>query len=64
MCVAALIRVLCVHIDNGVSLDVVHVGVFDAQLLAVPLSCADDAGGDGVLQGEGATDGDHKLARP
>lgn len=55
---------MCVtHVDDGVGLDVVYVGVTEAQLLAPPLGGADDAGGDGVLQGEGAANGNHKLPR-
>lgn len=50
------------HVDDGVRLDVVHVRVAEAQLFASPLGGADDAGGDGVLEGERAADGDHKLA--
>lgn len=49
------------HVDDGVCLDVVHVGVAEAQLLAPPLGGADDAGGDGVLQGERASYGHHEL---
>lgn len=52
------------HVDDGVRLDVVHVRVPEAQLPAVPLGCADDASGHRVLQGEGAADGHHELARP
>lgn len=54
---------VCVHIDDGVGLDVVHVRVPDAQLFAVSLRRADDAGCHGVLQGEGAADGDDELSR-
>lgn len=53
---------LFTHVDDGVRLDVVHVRVAEAQLLASPLGGADDAGGDGVLQGERAADGDHELS--
>lgn len=56
-------RQLCTHVDDGVRLDVVHVGVAEAQLLASPLGGAHDARGDGVLQGERAAYGHHKLAR-
>lgn len=52
---------LFTHIDDGVGLDVVHVRVAEAQLLASPLGGADDAGGDGVLQGERAANSNHKL---
>lgn len=52
------------HVDDGIRLDVVHVGVPQAQLLAIPLGAADDACGHRVLQGEGAADGHHELARP
>lgn len=51
-------------IDDGVSLDVVHVSVLEAQLPAVTLGGADDAGGDGALQGERAPHRHHELARP
>lgn len=51
------------HVYDGVSLDVVHIGVLEAQLQAVAMGRADDAGGDGVLQGEGASHRYHKLAR-
>ena len=54
---------LCAHINNGISLDVVHVRILDAQLFAVSLCCADDTYGHGVLQGKGATDGNDKLTR-
>lgn len=54
---------VCTHVDDGVRLDVVHIGVAEAQLLASPLGGADDAGGDSVLQGERAADGNHKLTR-
>lgn len=49
------------HVDDGVRLDVVHVRVAQTQLLASPLGGADNAGSDGVLQGERAANGDHKL---
>lgn len=52
------------HVDDGVCLDVVHVRVPEAQLLAVSLGGADDAGGDGVLEGEGTADCDHELPGP
>ena len=51
------------HVDDGICLDIVHVGVTDAQLLPIPLRRADDPRGDGVLQGEGAADGNNKLTR-
>lgn len=51
------------HIDDCVCLNVVHVWVAETQLLAPPLGGADDTRGDGVLQGERATNGNHKLAR-
>lgn len=60
---ADLCRRACTHVDDGVRLDVVHVRVAQAQLLASSLGGAHDAGGDGVLQREGAADGHHKLAR-
>ena len=37
------------HIDNSVRLDVVHIRVPEAQLLAISLSGADNASGDSVL---------------
>lgn len=52
------------HIDDGVSLDVVHVSLLKAQLPAVTLDGADDAGGDSVLQGERAPHRHHELTRP
>ena len=52
------------HVDDGVRLDVLHGGVGEAQLGAVPLGRADDAGGHRVLQGEGTADRHHKLPRP
>ena len=55
---------LCPHIDNCVRLDVVHIGVPEAELLAVPLSGADNAGGDSVLEGKRAADSNHELPRP
>lgn len=56
-------RQLSTHVDDGVRLDVVHVGVAEAQLLASSLGGAHDARGDSVLQGERAAYGHHKLAR-
>lgn len=49
------------HIDDGVGLDVVHVRVLKAQLQTVALGGADDARGDGVLEGEWASHRHHKL---
>ncbi len=48
-------------INDGISLDVVHVRVLKAQLQAVTLGGADNASGDGVLQGERASYRHHKL---
>lgn len=48
-------------IDDGVGLDVVHVRVLKAQLQAVALGSADDAGGDCVLQRERASHRHHEL---
>ncbi|KAG7234990.1 hypothetical protein INR49_003472 [Caranx melampygus] len=45
------------------SLDVVHLRVLEAQLLAIALHCADNAGGDGALEGEGASHCHHELTR-
>lgn len=50
------------HIDGSVRLDVVHVGVRQAQLLAAPLHWTDDAWGYGVAQSEGAPHRNHKLS--
>lgn len=55
---------ICSYIDDGVSLDVVHVRVAEAQFAASSLGGADDPRGHRVLQGEGAADGHHKLAWP
>lgn len=52
------------YVDSSIGLDVFHVGGGQAQLPAAALGRADDAGGDGVLQGEGAAHGHHKLALP
>lgn len=49
------------HVDGCVRLDVLHVGVGEAQLLAAPLHRADDPRGDGVLQGQRAPHRHHKL---
>lgn len=51
------------HIDDGISLNVVHVRVPDAELLAISLCRAHDACSHGVLQSERAADGHHKLTR-
>lgn len=37
------------HIDNSVCLNVVHIRIPEAQLLAISLSGADNASGDSVL---------------
>lgn len=50
------------HIDDGVSLNVVHVRVPDAELLAVSLCRAHDACSHSVLQSERAADGHHELS--
>ena len=52
------------HVDDGVCLDIVHVRVPQPQLFAAALGGADDAGGDCVLKGKRASDGDHELPRP
>lgn len=57
-------KTTCSYIDDGVSLDVVHIRVAEAQLAASSLGGADDPGGHRVLQGERAADCHHKLARP
>lgn len=51
------------HIDDGVSLNVVHVRVPDAELLAISLCRAHDACSHSVLQSKWAADGHHKLTR-
>lgn len=55
---------LCTYINDGVSLDVLHVGVVEAELVAAALRGADDPCCDGVLQRERAADSHHELARP
>lgn len=52
------------YIDDGIGLDVVHVWVLKAKLLATSLGSANNSCRHSVLEGEGAADGDHKLARP
>lgn len=52
------------YIDDGICLDVVHVGVAQPQLLAPALRGAHDARGHRVLQGKGAPNGHHKLPWP
>lgn len=52
------------YVDDGVRLDVVHVRVAEAKLLAAALGGANDSRRHSVLEGEGAADGDHKLAGP
>lgn len=52
------------HIDNSICLDVVHVRVPQAQLLAISLCSADDASGDSVLEGKGASNRNYKLSWP
>lgn len=49
------------HIDDSISLDVVHVRVTKAQLLAPSLSGADDSCGNCVLEGKRAANSNHKL---
>lgn len=49
------------YVDDGVSLNVVHVRVAEAQLSAASLSGADDSRSNRVLEGKRAADGDHKL---
>ncbi len=49
------------YIDDGISLNVVHVGVAKAQLSAPSLSGADDSRGNCILEGKRAADSDHKL---
>lgn len=52
------------HVDDGVRLDVVHVRVPEPQLFAASLGGTDDPGGDCVLKGKRASDGDHELSWP
>lgn len=52
------------YVDDSVCLDIVHVGVAEAKLLAATLSGADDSRRHSVLEGKGASDGNHKLTRP
>lgn len=52
------------HVDNSIRLNVVHVRVPEAQLLAVSLSGAHNPSGDGVLKGEWTANRNHKLPRP
>lgn len=52
------------YIDSRISLDVVHVGVGQTELLAAPLGRADDARSDGVAEGKGAAHGHDKLPLP
>lgn len=51
------------HIDDGICLNVVHIGVPEPQLFAASLGGAHDPCGDCVLKREGASDGYHKLSR-
>lgn len=52
------------YIDDGICLDVVHVGVAEPQLLAPALRGAHDARGHRVLKGKGTPNGHHKLPWP
>lgn len=49
------------YIDDGVGLNVVHVGVAKAQLSSPSLSGADDSRSNCILEGKWAADSDHKL---
>lgn len=51
------------NVNDGVSLDVVHVRVFEAKLHTVAVGSADNAGCDCVLQGEGTSNSYYKLSR-
>lgn len=51
------------YIDDGISLNVVHVRVAEAQLSASSLSGADNSSSNCILEGKWAADGDHKLTR-
>lgn len=50
------------HINNSISLNVVHVGVAKAQFFAASLSGADNPRGNGVLEGKGAANGNNKFS--
>lgn len=52
------------YIDDGICLDVVHVGVAEPQLLPPALRGADNARGHRVLEGKGTPNGHHKLPWP
>lgn len=49
------------HINSCISLDVLHIGLRKAQVFGWPLSRADNAGGDCVLQRKGAAQSNNKL---
>lgn len=54
-------KIFFTDVKDGISLYIVHVRVLEAQLQAIALCSADNASGDGVLQGEGASHRHHKL---
>lgn len=49
------------YIDDGISLNVFHVGVAQAQLFASSLSGADDPCSNCILEGKRAANSNHKL---
>lgn len=49
------------YIDDGVSLNVLHVGVAKAELFASSLSGADDSCSNRILEGKRAANSNHKL---
>lgn len=53
-----------IHVNDGVSLDVFHVRILEAQFMTSPLCGADDSCRDGVLQGKGAAHCNHEFPRP
>lgn len=61
---AVLWPTIFTYIDDGISLNVVHVRVAQAQLLASSLGGAHNSRGDCVLEGKWAADGDHKFPWP
>lgn len=51
------------YVDDGVSLDVVHVWVTETQFFSISLCGADNSCRHCVLQGKRAADSNHKLTR-
>jgi len=52
------------YIDDGIRLNVVHIGVAEPQLLPSALRGADDPRCHCVLEGKWTSNGNHKLSRP